>query len=206
MGTAEEFMEIQTIYSQIQEVEPSSLISELTHDALYRLLPPSVRSCIRAYGILRKWLISKIVAPKLGLRARHARIELLLQAIEVARMRNSESTSSTRAVDQPCVRSFVEAVTTSAILSVESRLHHRAWQNVALNRGCQCDSLVSLLLRPYVQSVNTRDCLTVDIGWLFERMLEVIATPDVVDSQSMEGISLVNFAKRRYVISFILFR
>ncbi|KAF8161574.1 hypothetical protein B0H34DRAFT_701542 [Crassisporium funariophilum] len=201
--TTEEMVEIQTIYSYIQEVEPSSMISEIAQDALYRLLPPGVRSCVRAYGIIRKWLISKIVAPRLGLRARQARMELLIQAIEVSRLRNTETPSTPQLLEQPCVRSFVEAVTTSALLSVESRMHHRAWQSVALNRGCSCDSLSSLLLRPYIQSTSARESLTVDMGWLLERILEVIATPDVVEATSQESQSLVNFDKRRHLCNLI---
>ena len=200
VGSIEESVEIQTLYSHIQEIEPSSMISELTQDALYRLLPPGVRSCIRAYGIIRKWLISRIVTPRLGLRTRQARMELLIQAIEVSRLRNSESSSSTaQLLEQPCIRSFVEAVTTSALLSVESRMHHRAWQSVALSRGCSCDSLSSLLLRPYIQSTSSNDSLTVDMGWLLERMLEVIATPDIIETSFQEGQGLVNFDKRRSV-------
>lgn len=205
VSSFEESVEIQTIYSHIQEIEPSSMISELTQDALYRLLPPGVRSCIRAYGIIRKWVISKIVTPRLGLRARQARMELLIQAIEVSRLRNSESSSSStttsQLLEQPCVRSFVEAVTTSALLSVESRMHHRAWQGVALSRGCSCDSLSSLLLRPYIECTSSNDSLTVDMGWLLERMLEVISTPDTIEPtvQDPEGQTLVNFDKRRLV-------
>ncbi|TFK45164.1 hypothetical protein BDQ12DRAFT_50569 [Crucibulum laeve] len=202
----EESIEIQTIYSHIQEVEPSSMISEVSHEALYRLLPPGIRSCIRAYGIIRKWLISKIVASRLGLRQRQARMELLLQAIEVARSRNSEIVNHlplTYSIERPCIRSFVEAVTTSAILSVESRMHHRAWQGVGVSRGSQCDTLASLLHRPFVQTITSRDPLTVDMGWLIERMLEVIASPDVVEAMSPEGQSLVNFDKRRHLCNLI---
>jgi GTPase-activating protein BEM2 len=197
VSSIEESVEIQTVYSHIQEIEPSSMISELTQDALYRLLPPGVRSCIRAYGIIRKWLISKIVAPRLGLRTRQARMELLIQAIEVSRLRNSDSSSTAQLLEQPCIRSFVEAVTTSALLSVESRMHHRAWQGVALSRGCSSDSLSSLLLRPYIQCTSSNDSLTVDMGWLLERMLEVIATPDIIEPSCQEGQTLVNFDKRR---------
>lgn len=200
----EDMVEIQTMYSHIQEVEPSQMISEMSQDAIYRLLPPGIRSCIRAYSILRKWLISKIVAPRLGLRTRQIRIELFLRAIEVARLRNIDAEpSSLRLADRPCVRSFVEAVITSALLSVECRMHHRAFQNVALNRGTQCDSLASLLSRPFTHSTASKDSLTVDMGWLLERMLEVIATPDVVDSSVTEGHNLVNFDKRRHLCNLI---
>ncbi|KAF8655891.1 hypothetical protein AX16_002876 [Volvariella volvacea WC 439] len=202
-GTTEEAVEIQTIYSHIQEVEPSSLISELSQDILYRLLPPSVRSCIRAFGILRKWLIATIVAPKLGIRTRQTRIELLLKAIEVARMRNVDVSSSLRMTDTPCVRSFVETVITSALVSIESRLHQKAWQNVALGRGVQCDLLSTLLARPTISTLQARNALTVDMGWLIERMLEVIATPDIIDSIAFEGQALVNFDKRRHLCGLV---
>jgi len=194
MATNEELVEIQTIYTHILEVERSSMISELSHDSLYRLLPPSVRSCIRAYTLIRKWLISKLVAPRIGLRARQARIELLLQAIELARLRNTETSSSAQ---QPCVRSFVEAVTMSALLSPECRLHHRVWQSVALSRNCTCDSFSSLLHQPFVQSVSSQESLTVDMGWLLERIIEISATPDILDASSREGQQLINFDKRR---------
>ncbi|KAF8058629.1 rho GTPase activating protein 22 [Lyophyllum atratum] len=203
-GTIDEAVDIQTIYTQIQEVDHSSMISELSQDSLYRMLPPGIRSCVRAYGIIRKWIISKIVAPRLGLRARQARMELLLRAIEVARLRNTNSSStSARLADQPCVRSFVEAVTTSAILSVESRMHTRAWQNVAVSRGVQCDSLVALLSRPGTKSVSCQEPLSPDMGWVIERMLEVIATPDTVESAAQETHNLVNFDKRRHLCNLI---
>ncbi|KAK7029539.1 rho GTPase-activating protein [Paramarasmius palmivorus] len=197
----EEMVDIQTIHSYLQEVEPSSLISELSPECLYRLLPPGIRSCIRAFYILRKWIISKLVAPKIGLRARQARMESLIQALEVSRMRSLEH--NTRLDDQPCVRSFVEAVISSALISSESRMHHRAWQNVAINRGSQCDSLTSLLSRPTVRSVSSKEPLTVDMGWLIERILDVVAMPDTIEPIHQEGQSLVNFDKRRHLCNFI---
>jgi len=198
IGHSDEVIEIQNMYTHIQEVEPSSLISGMIQDTLYKLLPPAIRSCIRAYAIIRKWLIAKLVTPKLGLRGRQMRMELLLRAIEVARLRNAEPNASHH-IEQPCVRSFVEAVITSAIVSVESRIHQRPWQYIAYNRGCTCESVAGLLAKPLVQSTSSRDCLTVDMGWLIERMLEVIASPDVLEASTQEGQNLVNFDKRRSV-------
>jgi len=37
------------------------------------------------------------------------------------------------------------------------------------------------------------------MGWLIERMLEVIASPDVLEASTQEGQNLVNFDKRRSV-------
>ncbi|KDQ28454.1 hypothetical protein PLEOSDRAFT_1077284 [Pleurotus ostreatus PC15] len=204
LPTSEEVIEIQTIYSHFQDVEPSSFISEMAHENFYRLLPPGVRSCVRAYTIIRKWLISKIVTPRLGVRARQARLELLLQAIEVARLRSFclPSSSNLPLSDRPCTRSFVETVITSALLSIESRMYHRVWQNIALQRGCQCDSLSSLLSKSPIEAPTSRRSLIVDIGWLMERMLEIIALPDVLDS-SPPGNLLVNYDKRRHICNLI---
>ncbi|TBU46639.1 hypothetical protein BD309DRAFT_888031 [Dichomitus squalens] len=190
-------VEIQSMNSYVLEVEPSPLISELTQDNLYRLLPPAVRSCIRAFGILRKWLISKLVDLGLGIRTRQQRMELMLRAIEVARLRNSDSEiTDVPLSERPCIRSFVEAIITSAVLSVESRTYQRAWFGVAVTRGTGCDTLAAYLARPVVKSLS-RGTLTVDIGWLMEKILEIISLPDVLEPPSAEKVVLVNFEKRR---------
>ena len=192
-------VEIQCMHSYLHDVEPSTMISELGQDSLYRLLPPAVRGCIRAFGIIRKWLISKIVGPRISLNTRKARMETLLQAVEVCRLRAVEVSFDQSHIDRPSTRSFVEAVTTSAILSVESRMYHRAWQLVSAGRFASTDSLVSLLSRPSVKSVSTHTPLTMDIGWLLEKMLEVISMPDVLEGAPQENPNIVNFDKRRLV-------
>ncbi|KAG6901253.1 hypothetical protein C0995_014541 [Termitomyces sp. Mi166 len=204
-SSMEETVDIQTIYTHIQDVDHSPLISEMAQDSLYRLLPPGIRSCVRAYAIIRKWIISKIIAPRLGPRVRQARMEFLLRVIEIARWRNSNpGPGAVHTIYQsPCVRSFVETVTTSAILSIESRLHSRAWQNIALNRAVSCESLASLLSRPSTQLAPNQEPLTPDMGWVLERLLEVIADPDTVPSVSEEGQNLVSFDKRRHLCNLI---
>jgi len=190
-------VDIQTIYSHLMEVEPSSMISD-SQDSVYRLLPPSVRSCIRAYNMLRKWMISKLVAPKLGVRTRQARMDLCLRAIEIARIRSLEGGAGlVETHEQPVVRSFVEAVLTAAILSPESRMHHRPWQNVANIRGVHCDSLGVLLSRPTVPKKLYGDPLIVDISWLLERMLEIVSIPNAVTISPEDPQSIINLDKRR---------
>ncbi|KAF7363094.1 Rho GTPase activating protein 22 [Mycena venus] len=204
---SEETVEIQNMYSYLQEIEPSPLISDLGQDSLYRLLPPSIRSCIRAYVILRKWTISQLVAPRLGLRARQSRMELILRAIEVTRLRAipNHAASPQAIVDFPCPRSFVEAVLTSAVLSVESRMHTRPWLNIAMGRGTHCDSIASLLSQPATQSLSSSRDLTLDVGWFLERMLEILAAPDVMESLvQQDGHSLINFDKRRHLCNLIV--
>lgn len=197
-------VEIQNLYSLITEVDPTSLVQEPNGDTLYRLLPPSVRSLVRAHTILRKWVIYSIACPQLGLARRQARMELFLRAVEVCRLRSFDVPPHPKAsiVETPTMRSFVEGVLTSALVSRESRAYGRAWHNVALARGASCESLASLLSVRRVDSVEIGDRLTVDPAWLLERILEVISLPDVIDSASEPPLSLVNYDKRRYVPPF----
>lgn len=147
---------------------------------------------------MRKWLVSRLAAPKIGLRARQTRMELYLRAIEVCRIRNSVP-GELPPFERPCVRSFVEAILTSAVLSVESRMYHRAWQIVASARGTSCDTLSGLLSKPVVNTVTNKETLTTDMGWIIERILEVISMHDVLESTPTEAPTLINFDKRRYV-------
>lgn len=183
------------------EIEPSTMVSEMSQDSIYRLLPPNIRSCMRAYNILRKWLISKLVAPKLGVRQRQYRMDLYLRALEIARLRSLDGGSTTGSpVERPCVRSFVEAVITAALLSPESRMHYRPWQNVANIRGVQCDSLVTLLSRQTVPKKVYGDPLVVDICWLLERILEIVSVPNTVSISHDNPQCIINLDKRRSVV------
>lgn len=195
-STATDEVEIQTLYSHLQQIEPSVLISELSQESVYKLLPPTIRSLVRAHAVIRKWILAKIVAPRLGLRARQARMERLLQAIEISRMRMAELPPQHDTVSRRSVPSFVETVIISAIVSPESRLFSFAWFGVAAARGTSIDSVAALLARPVVQSIVNKNCLTVDVGWLLERFLEVISVPNTIDSDS-EALNLINFDKRR---------
>jgi GTPase-activating protein BEM2 len=193
-----EDVEIQTIYSHLMEVSQSPLISELSQDPFYCLLPPTIRSCLRAHHVLRKWLVSKIVEPRIGSQTRQARMEFLLHAVEMCRDRDRSDFDHSRhaSAERRCIRTFVEFILTSAILSPESRMYSRAWSNVANTRRAGLDSLVAMLVRPnYRPSRNLPDLIT-DMGWTLERMLEILNLPDVLASPT-DASGLVNFHKRR---------
>jgi GTPase-activating protein BEM2 len=193
-----EDIDLQSIHSHLSSVEPSSMIPELGQDTLHRILPPGIRSCVRAHIILRKWLVAFVAAPGIGLGRRQARIELLLRCIEICRLRDEKNgDGSSFSIDRPVVRSFAEAILTSAILSSESRAYHRAWQNVATARSANVDSLDSLLSNHAITTSSTSDGLTIDIGWVLESILEIVSTPDVIDGSSEPSRSLINFEKRR---------
>lgn len=192
-------IEIQSIYSHLQEAESSILLSH-NQDSIYKLLPSSIRGLVRAHAVIRKYLLSKIVTPRLGLRIRQARMETLLKAIEVCRLRTTDPFAGMFMSQSP-FRSFVETALVSAIVAPESRFFSMTWHSVALARGTTADSLESLLTKPMIQSISKQTRLTVDIGWLLERFLEVISMPNLIDS-SVEGFTLVSLDKRRYAILF----
>ncbi|KAI9507994.1 hypothetical protein F5148DRAFT_1200141 [Russula earlei] len=202
-SSTNEDVEIQTMYSHLVEVAQSPLISELSQERLYRLFPPALRSCLRAHLVLRKWLISKIVAPRIGSQARQARMELLLRAVEVCRDRSDFDHSQHPSAERRCIRTFVEFILTSAILSPESRAYTRAWNNVASARRTGSESLVAMLARSSYRSSRPIPDLITDMGWTMERMLEIFSLPDVLASPT-DGNGLVNFHKRRQLCNLIL--
>jgi GTPase-activating protein BEM2 len=196
-SSANEDVEIQNIYSHLMEVAQSPLISELSQNPLYRLFPPALRSCLRAHLVLRKWLISKIIEPRIGSQTRQARMEFLLQAVEICRDRSDFDHSQHPSAERRCIRTFVEFILTSAIVSPESRMYNRAWNNVAYARRVASDSLAAM----FVRTNNDRPSrnlpvLITDMGWTLERMLEVLSLPDVFTSPT-DASGLVNFHKRR---------
>lgn len=180
------------------EVPQSPLISELSQERLYRLFPPGLRSCLRAHHVLRKWLVSRIVAPRIGSQVRQARMELLLRAVEVCRDQSDYDHLQHPSAERRCIRTFAEFILTSAILSSESRIYSRAWNNVANARRTGSDSLVTMLIGPSHQSSRSPSDLITDMGWTLERMLEILSIPDVLPSP-IDGSGLVNFHKRRWV-------
>jgi hypothetical protein len=188
-------VEIQTIYSYLQLVDTSPLVSKYVTGPVYKLFPPSVRGTIRAHIACRHWIISKIAAQGIGRWTRQSRIELFLQAIEISRSR-SRGVFVDGMQESPVVRSFVETVLTSALLSPQSRLFTRVWQDVAVKRGASLDSFETFISTPLASGTGWKP--TVDFGWLLERMVEIISLPDSLQGEG-DGVGLVNFEKRRCV-------
>jgi hypothetical protein len=188
---------IQNIYTQLQEVDTSSLISEMGPEKFVRNLPSSIRSVFRAHDIVRRWAIMNIVTPRLGVQVRQERIELFLQTIEVCRLRTADS-PSLQDIHQPSIRTFTETALGAALCSPESRLFTRAWQDVGAARGASIESLASLLSVRRVEKIRSPRRMTADMGWLIECLLELSCLPDK-SSEGGSGVELINFDKRRYV-------
>jgi hypothetical protein len=182
-------LEIQTIHSYLLKggLEPASSISELGQDQFYRLLPTSLRTCVRGHEMVRKWIVLKLSERRLALSVRQSRMEKVLQATELA-MAGSAS--------QPSPRSHAESVLTSAITSAESRAHYRAWQEIAAIRNQSLESVSSMLVHDAQGELRPSHPLVVDLGWLLERILEATSLPNAIEEN---GKPMVNLDKRRSV-------
>ncbi|KAH8994411.1 hypothetical protein EDB92DRAFT_274843 [Lactarius akahatsu] len=203
VSSTSEDVEIQNIYVHLAEVAQTPLISELSQEPLYRLFPPGLRSCLRAHHVLRKWIVSKIVAPRVGSQVRQARMEILLRAVEVCRDRSDFDHTQHPSLERRCVRTFVEFVLTSAILSPESRLYSRAWNNVASARRTGSDTLIVMLVKPGYRYSRDLPELITDMGWTLERMVEILSLPDVLTTPT-DTSGLINFQKRRQLCDLVL--
>lgn len=187
---------IQNIYTQLQEVDTSPLISEMGPEKFVRNLPSSIRSVFRAHDIVRRWAIMNIVTPRLGVQVRQERIELFLQTIEVCRLRTADSQD----IHFPSIRTFTETALGAALCSPESRLFTRAWQDVGAARGASIESLSSLLSVRRVEQLRLSRKMTADMGWVIECLLELLCLPDK-SSEGGSGVELINFDKRRYLFN-----
>lgn len=197
VGTAPEEVAPETIFTFLNFLEPSPLVSAFCgRSQLWKCLPRSIGKLIEVHNTLRRWITAYLAAPGVGPRVREERIDVIIQAIEYCRARTLNSLAS------PIAPSFVEAILTEALWTPECRIFGRAWQNVATTRNVPVDSMVALFPRINATRLppRRRD-RAVDSGWLIERLFEVLALPDTL---AHEGHILVNYDKRRCVFLFVM--
>jgi hypothetical protein len=204
-------VEVQNFYHIPQEIYLSPAATPVSPTGLRHpetapfesVLPGTLHGLVRTYRTLLLWVVNQIVAPTLGLQKREARMEAVLQALEICRARSQRSMDNTPGggslAQQACIPSMVEAVFTAAILHPASRAYARAWTCVAAHRNVSCDSLASLLARSVTPQLTYPDMrLCPDLGWVFERMLEVLMMEDTIHNNGPAS-SLINLEKRRCV-------
>ncbi|TIB18890.1 hypothetical protein E3P92_00350 [Wallemia ichthyophaga] len=222
-NSSQENLPIQDIYTYISIVKGEGDVS------IARRLPASVRAAHKATMIVRKWATNMISQVGLGLEARSKRIEIMLDAITICRsrmtclngedisMRTGGTLSSSMAsivpsandVSGSTIKSMVEGALVAALVTPESRSHVGTWTKVADNRSADIQSLQTFIKSPDVSESDRRKSgsslrererpCAVDLGWIWERMLEVIL--DVRDDENLIG-QFVSFDKRRYLFNF----
>jgi len=190
---------IQNIYFHLALVEPSSLLSDLLpSDRLICLAQPSIRTMLYCFDEARVWATAILAQPGISMEARARRMDIFLQALELCRIVSAKTDGVT--AGSSVVRSFVEAVLSTAILSPESRMFQRAWYHTAIQRRLSSMDTLESFLRlsrtdPLPFSPGFK--LAVDFGWMIERLLELISMPDTLINTGDALGTVVNFEKRR---------
>lgn len=175
-----------------------------TQSNLLQSLPKSLRDLCTLHLELTNWILAQVVEPKISIERRSHRIGSLLKAITICQQRmagmalidNSESVVSRQ------VPSFVGSAIANALVRPESRLFNYSWQlgaRIANGSGSQYETLEQLIPTT-VDWVIPQRPLTTSVGWMIERLLEIVChVPNMV----VENNRLINFDKRRYVYNFI---
>ncbi|MCO5549703.1 hypothetical protein L7F22_003176 [Adiantum nelumboides] len=180
--------------------------------SVYHRLPASIRDACASQSLLRGWCAVQVIEPRIGLIKRQSRIAKLIDAVWICRARmcntrmeemSSSPLSPAFVYQEPTIASFVESVLIGALTSSESRLFVRAWQQVAVERGGNCDSLASLvppreIADKYRESSQLSS--TLDVGWLLKSMAQaVLRVSDVIQEES----TLIDFDKQRTIWTLI---
>lgn len=192
-------MVIQNIYFHLTLVEPSSLLSDFPPaERLIDLVQPSIRTMLYCFDEARTWATAVLAQPGISVEARARRMEVFLQALELCRILSSKTDGVP--AGSPVIRSFVEVVLSTAVISPESRLFQRGWYHTAIQRRLGVvDTLESFLrlsrTEPLPFSPGFK--LAVDFGWVVERLLELISMPDALVNTGDTLGAVVNFEKRR---------
>ncbi|KAG8827526.1 rho GTPase-activating protein [Serendipita sp. 401] len=197
---------IHNIYFHLTFVEPSPLLSDLpSTPRLINLAQPSIRSILHCFDHCRKWATAVLAQPGIPFEARLLRMERFLQALELCRALSCKTDNVSDTA--PVIRSFVETVLTTALLSPESRLYHRAWHQTAIKRRLvHQDSLDQYLRLPSNVELpfSPGFKLAVDFGWMIERLLEMMSMPDTLMNSTDTLGTVINFEKRRLLCTFVL--
>ncbi|CAG8472810.1 22470_t:CDS:2, partial [Racocetra persica] len=203
-STSDEEIHITDIFTVLQQTERTGNSKR----SVLSSLPRSIQALCRVHNAIRKWAIQEIVSTTIDLERRVNRINIFLDMILLSRKRMAkldiypkDEIAKPESEAKRGVPSFVESAIVSALISPESRLFAKAWNEISITRDGGLDSLESLL-----QNGSTKRHLTIHvqhnlalvpcIGWLFERMLEICCNvPDI----SFDTEKLINYDKRRYV-------
>ncbi|KAF8248742.1 hypothetical protein K440DRAFT_583210 [Wilcoxina mikolae CBS 423.85] len=171
---------------------------------LVQALPKCLRDICTLHMELTSWIVSQVAEPKIGAEIRSQRIATLLKSLTICHQRMSgmdlhENTDSGVSRHVP---SFVGNAIATALVRPESRIFSHAWQ---LGAKLACGSVSSYetleqVIPHTVPGVIPSRPLTTSVGWMIERLLEIVChVPNMV----VENNRLINFDKRRYVYNFI---
>ncbi|CAG8630435.1 10311_t:CDS:2, partial [Funneliformis mosseae] len=203
LWVSEDEILITDIFITIQQTERNGNPKEY----ILNSLPRSIQTLCRMHYTIRNWVIQEITSTSIESERRGKRITKLLDMILLSRKRMEkldiypkDETAKQEFEHKRGVPSLVESSIVSGLISPESRLFTRAWNDVAHSRKGGLDTLDTLLqidsLNLVEEDLHSNFALVPCVGWLFERMLEICCN---VPDMSFESEKLINYDKRRYV-------
>ena len=171
---------------------------------LLEVLPPAIARLYRLHRSLQNEILNQITSEKLSVHERSRLLEHYVNLVKFCqkRMSNFDLYHESAGEDEinnsiSGIPSFISSCISSALVAPESRALTAAWH---------CVSPATLSFSHLNQSSESsrgstsEEPLIPNIGWIFERMLEIACyVPSVTPGNS----SLVNFDKQRYIYNFI---
>ena len=170
---------------------------------LLEALPPAIVRLCRLHRSLQNEILSHITSGKWSVKERSRLLEHYVDLVKFCqkRMSNFDMYHESAGEDEinnsiSGIPSFISNCINGALVAPESRALTAAWHCVSP----ATPSFSHLNHSESPRSSTSEEPLVPDIGWIFERMLEIACyVPSVTPGNS----SLVNFDKQRYIYNFI---
>lgn len=216
----EEDVVIQDIFTYFE-----SLYRESPDARVISMLPSTIQDLFRLHQNVVNYVTSQICDPIINKEDRIARMCTVLKSLGIMKFRmkqldlfpqeNSTTENNEEEVSPGIstnVPGFLESAYIAAILRPESRMFANSWiQSVKeINRQFDNGTFTGPLstIEPTIPKISTEQLqlsvshkpLTPCIGWVIERLLEIVC---YVPNMSVENPTLINFDKRRYVYNFL---
>lgn len=175
-----------------------------SNDTILDSLPIPLQDLCVLYRKISDWVLAQITEGSIKLDTRTKRISALLQCLTIcrARMSSMDLYESSNSGPRQHIPSFVESAISSALVRPESRMFVAAWAFAVEGNGgsgAQLETLEQAVPKT-VGSLSNNQPMTPCVGWLTERMLEIVC---YVPNMLVENNRLINFDKRRYVYNLI---
>lgn len=175
-----------------------------SNDAVFDTLPTPLQELCILHRRIGDWILTQITESGIKVDARGKRISALLRCLTICRSRMSgmDLYESSNLGPRQHIPSFVESAIAAALVRPESRIFAAAW-GFAIEDGGAPGALMETLEQVIPKTVgllSNNSPMTPCVGWLIERMLEIVC---YVPNMLVENNRLINFDKRRYVYNLI---
>ncbi|KAK9367480.1 hypothetical protein V1509DRAFT_626777 [Lipomyces kononenkoae] len=180
--------------------------------------PKSIKKLYAFRMNLVLWVAIHIADPFLRKSTRVKRMVAMIHAIAICRKRMSvvefgpqmKTDGEERMEDdiEMKIPSLIESAIASAIVRPESRQYAAAWVEAAraVGKDVQHVNFLEEIIPKFVADDNiadhneTGEPLTICMGWIFERILEIVC---YVPNMAVSNPSMINFDKQRYIYNFL---